>query len=69
MTKRFELKSWNFQKLKGAIFDNQEGKTYYITLYELIDLLNEVSQSEYDLKRVGNEIQNKLDELFKGDVE
>ena len=68
--KRFELKSWNFQKLKGTIFDNQEGKTYYITLYELIDLLNEVSQSEYDLKKVGNEIKNKLDELFElSDVE
>ena len=68
--KRFELKSWNFQKLKGSIYDNQESKTYYITLYEIIDLLNEVSQSEYDLKKIRNEIQDKLDELFKvGDVE
>ena len=62
MTKRFELLSWNFQKLKGRIYDYQEDKTLYITLYETIDLLNEVSQSEYDLKSVGKEIQDKIDE-------
>lgn len=66
--KRFELRSWNFPKLKGTIYDHQENKTLYISLYEIIDLLNEVSQSEYDLRKVGDEIQEKLDELFKKEV-
>ena len=67
---RFELKSWDFSKLQGVIYDNQNDKTLRLSLYELIGLLNKVSQSEYDLKRIGNEIQDKLDELFKnGDVE
>ena len=63
--KRFELRSWNYNKLQAKIYDNQEGEQLVLSLYEIIDLLNKVSQSEYDLKRVGSEIQDKLDELFK----
>ena len=67
--KRFTLHSIHFKELTVDIFDNLEAKHLHLSIYELVELLNEVSQSEYDLKRVGNEIQNKLDELFKGDVE
>ena len=63
--KRFELKSWNYNKLQGKIYDNQEEEQLDLSLYEIIELLNDVSQSEYDLRRIGSEIQNKLDELFK----
>jgi len=63
--KRFELKSWNYNKLQAKIYDNQEEEQLVLSLYEIINLLNKVSQSEYDLKRVGSEIQDKLDELFK----
>lgn len=66
--KRFELRSWNFQKLKGTIYDHQENKTLYINLYELIDLLNEVSQTEYDLKELRDEFFMKFDRVIGGDV-
>lgn len=67
--KRFTLHSIHFKELTVDIFDNLEAKHLHLSIYELVELLNQVSQPEYDLKRVGNEIQNKLDELFKGDVE
>ena len=66
--KRFELRSWNYPKLQGKIYDNQEEELLILSLYEMIELLNKISQSEYDLKRVGSEIQDKLDELFKKGV-
>lgn len=65
MSKRFELRSWDYSKLQGVIYDYQNGETLRLSLYEIIELLNKVSQSEYDLRRIGNDIQNKLDELFK----
>ena len=63
--KRFELKSWHYNKLQAVIYDNQNEETLKLSLYEIIELLNNVSQSEYDLRKVGDEIQEKLDELFK----
>lgn len=66
--KRFELKSWNYTKLQGVIYDNQNKETLRLSLYEIIELLNKVSQSEYDLRKVGDEIQEKLDELFKKEL-
>lgn len=65
MTKRFELRSWNYNKLQGVIYDYQNEETLRLSLYEIIELLNKVSQSEYDLRKIGNDIQKKLDELFK----
>ena len=68
--KRFELKSIHFKELYVVIYDNFEQRALELSIYELVDMLNEVAQSEYDLKKIGNEIQDKLDELFKvGDVE
>ena len=69
--KRFELKSWNYPKLQGVIWDNLNDEKLVLSLYEIIELLNKVSQPEYDTIRVGREIMDKLAELFKvgGDVE
>ena len=61
--KRFELQSWHFKENKGRIYDNLENKELVLSIYELITLLNEVSQSEYDLIKLGNEIKLKIDEL------
>ena len=66
--KRFELKSWHYNKLQAVIYDNQNKETLKLSLYEIIELLNKVSQSEYDLRKVGDEIQEKLDELFKKEL-
>lgn len=69
--KRFELKSWNYNKLQAVIWDNLNEEKLVLSLYEIIELLNKVSQPEYDTIRVGREIMDKLAELFKvgGDVE
>ena len=69
--KRFELRSWNYNKLQAVIWDNLNDEKLVLSLYEMIELLNKVSQPEYDTIRVGREIMDKLAELFKvsGDVE
>ena len=69
--KRFELKSWNYNRLQAVIWDNLNDEKLVLSLYEIIELLNKVSQPEYDTIRVGREIMDKLAELFKvgGDVE
>ena len=69
MTKRFELKSWSYHQLQAVIYDNQNEETLKLSLYGIIELLNKVSQSEYDLKRLGNEIKSKLDEIMEKELE
>lgn len=66
---RFELQSWHYNKLQAVIYDNQNKETLKLSLYEIIELLNKVSQPEYDLRKFGDEIQEKLDELFKKELE
>ena len=63
--KRFELKSWNYNKLQAVIWDNLTDKKLVLSLFEIIELLNEVSQPEYDTIKIGREIMDKLAELFK----
>ena len=65
--KRFELKSWNFNHLNGKIYDNLKKEELHLSLYELVDLLNEVSQAEYTLYNLKEDIIQKLNEI--GDVE
>lgn len=65
--KRFTLKSIHFNKLTLELFDNQEAKHLHLSVYELVDLLNEISQSEYTLYKLKKDIIEKLDEI--GDVE
>ena len=65
--KRFELKSWNFNNLNGKIYDNLKKEELYLSLYGLVDLLNEVSQAEYTLYNLKDDIIQKLNEI--GDVE
>lgn len=65
--KRFELKSWNYNYLNGKVYDNLKKEELHLSLYEIVDLLNEVSQSEYDLIQLKEDIIKKLDKI--GDVE
>lgn len=67
--RRFELKSWHYNELRAVIYDNQNEETLELSLYAIIELLNKVSQSEYDLRKAGDEIQEKLNELFKKELE
>lgn len=63
--KRFELKSFHYHDLKGVIYDNLKEEELHLSLYEIVNLLNEVSQADYDLQKIGKEISDKIDELWK----
>jgi len=63
--KRFELKSFHYHDLKGVIYDNLKEEELHLSLYEIVNLLNEVSQDDYDLQKIGKEISNKIDEIWK----
>lgn len=65
--KRFVLKSWNYNHLNGKIYDNLKKEELQLSLFELVNLLNEVSQSEYTLYNLKEDIIQKLDKI--GDVE
>ena len=65
--KRFELKSWSYNHLNAKIYDNLKKEELHLSLYELVDLINEVSQAEYTLHNLKEDIIQKLDEI--GDVE
>lgn len=65
--KRFELKSWSYNHLNATIYDNLKKEELHLSLYEIVDLINEVSQSEYTLHNLKEDIIQKLDEI--GDVE
>ena len=62
--KRFELRSAHFYKLEVTIYDKLEDKELDLSIYDLIILLNEIAQSEYDLKQLRDDINKKLDEVI-----
>ena len=66
--KRFELKSIHFHKLNIVIYDNLKEVELHLSIYELVNLLNQVSQQEYDLKRLGDEIKSKLDKIMEKEL-
>ena len=57
--KRFQLMSVHFRKLEFVIYDNLEDIELNLSIYELVDLLNNVSQRDYDLKKL------KVSERYK----
>ena len=61
--KRFQLKSWNYNHLNGTIYDNLKKEELCLSLYEIVDLLNEVSQSEYNLIQLKEDIIKKLNSV------
>ena len=66
--KRFTLHSIHFNKLTVGLFDNQEAKHLTLSVYELVDLLNSVSRQEYDLLRLRDDINDKID-VIMGDID
>ena len=63
--KRFELRTYHFKELKSVVYDHLEEKELVLSIYDLIDLLNGVAQSEYDFEKLGNELKDKIDELME----
>lgn len=66
---RFELKSWHFTDNRGVIYDNEKDEELRLSVYGLVDLLNEVSRQEYSLINLKEDINRKIDEIIDGDVE
>ena len=64
--KRFDLKSIHFTKFTVIIYDNLTEKELNLSMFEVVDLLNEVSQSGYNLVQLKEDIIKKLDKI--GDV-
>lgn len=65
--KRFELRSVHFYKLEVVVYDWLEDKELELSIYDLINLLNEVSQKDYNLKMLKKDICQKLDEVILND--
>jgi hypothetical protein len=63
--KRFTLKSFDFQSLEASIYDDLEKKELHLNIYQIINLLNEISQLEYNLIRLKEDICKKLDEAIQ----
>lgn len=63
--KRFEIRSIYFAKLQVSIYDNLKNEELKLSIYELVNLLNDVSQREYDLQMLKNDICQKLDEVIE----
>ena len=66
--KRFELKSINFKKLDIVIYDRLNEEELYLSIFEVVDLLNDISQAEFNLHKLRKDIIQKLDEMIDGDV-
>ena len=63
--KRFILESISFPKMTVELFDNMEAKHLTLSIYELVDLLNSVSRQEYDLLRLREDINDKIDVIME----
>jgi len=61
--KRYDLREYHFHELKAVIYDNLEGKELKLNLYEIINLLNEASQEDYDMHKIVKQIKDRLNEL------
>ena len=63
--KRFDLKSVHFKKLTIKIYDKFEDKELDLSLFEIVDLLNEVAEPEYTLKDFRDDVCDKIDEIME----
>lgn len=61
--KRYDLREYHFHELTAVIYDNLEEKELRLNLYEIINLLNEATQENYNKQQMVKEIKNRLDEL------
>ena len=57
--------SVHFHTLEFVIYDNLEDNELNLNIYELVNLLNNVSQRDYDLKKLKEDICQKLDEVME----
>lgn len=61
--KRYDLREYHFHELTAVIYDNLEKKELRLNIYEIINLLNEAAQEDYDMHKIVKQIKDRLDEL------
>ena len=61
--KRFELKSYHFKEMKLFVYDHLEDKELILSIYDLVNLLNEMSKQEYEFLMAKKEIKEKIRKL------
>lgn len=63
-TERFELRAYHFHKLTIELYDNLKDEELYLSIYELINLLNDVTRKEYDLMKAKKELTEILEHIM-----
>lgn len=61
--KRFDLISLNFKNSRLTLHDNLYNIDVDYTIYEVINLLNSVSQQEYDIKKLHDQLQKQFENM------
>lgn len=61
--KRYDLRAYHFHELRAVIYDNLEKKELELNIYEIINLLNEATQEDYDKQKILEEIKDRLNEI------
>lgn len=62
---RFDLISLNFKNSQLTLHDNLYHIDVDYTIYEVINLLNSVSQQEYDIKQLHDRLQKQFENTSK----
>ena len=65
--KRYELISFHFHELCGVLYDNLKEERIQLSIYEMVELLNNASQKEYDLKKLRNNLNELFDEMMENE--
>ena len=65
--KRYELISFHFNELCGVLYDNLKEERIQLSIYEMVELLNNASQKEYDLKKLRNNLNELFDEMMENE--
>lgn len=61
--KRFELKSYHFKTMNAVVYDHIKEKELVLSIYEIVNLLNEVSEEEFEFLKRKKEIKEKIIKL------
>ena len=61
--KRFELKSYHFKDMKAIIYDHVKEKELNLSIYEIVNLLNEISEEKFEFIKRKKEIKEKIIKL------
>lgn len=65
--RRFELRSFHFNDLIAVVYDNEKKEELRLSIHGLVQLLNDVTQQNYDIKRLKTMIDEDFNKIMNGD--